>query len=210
MKNLLISCAAVAFAAIASADTLNINSPLNDGNTITAQITDVSLGVNVDAYVGSLNGSLTDGPDTTPLPYFDCVDIVDDISIPTSYDVTPSLVFNATAWLIDYAYSPTMSDSQDAGLQLAIWSVTFPGVTFSNDSDPASLVYMAADLAADGNGTKKAEGVLLSRDGGYGQSMEYASADAPRHPMGNLPSLPGPLAMLPFAIGILARRRRNA
>ena len=215
MKNFVFVCASVVlFPVVAHAqDYLYINNPLNDGNTITGDIVDSALGVDVDAYIGSLNGTLDDNGSDTFLPMFDCVDIQDDISIPTSYQVTPTPVWNAAAWLISNEGYPAggLTDAQDAGLQLAIWDVTFPGVTFSNVTGEGSgltdpTYWEGVYLAADNNGANMSEGLELIHVGSYGQNMELA----PPSGQGNIPGLPGPLAALPFLGGLAARRRRNS
>jgi hypothetical protein len=191
-------------------DYLFVNNPLNNGNSITGNVIDSALGLDVDAYIGSGNGVLDENGNDIVLPLFECVDLQDEISIPTEYEVQPEQVWNAAAWLIENEAIGGLSAAQDAGLQMAVWDVTYNGdVTFSgvtgtgdgvNDPNYWEGVY----LAADNYGANKGEGVELVAIGGYGQTMEVAGGGSP------VPGLPGPLAALPFLIGMAARRKRNA
>jgi hypothetical protein len=214
LKNFAFVCASLVLFPVAAKaqDYLYINNPLNDGNTITGDIIDPTVNVDVDAYIGSLNGTLDENGNDIFLPMFDCVDIQDDISIPTSYQVTPTPVWNAAAWLISNEGAPAggLTDAQDAGLQMAIWDVTYPGVTYANVTGEGSgltdpTYWEGVYLAADNYGQNMSEGVELIHVGGYGQNMEYAPTGG-----GPVPGLPGPLAALPFLAGLAGRRRRNS
>lgn len=212
----LIAAAAAFFPVVAQAqDYLYVNSPLNDGNTITGDVMDSALNIDVDAYIGSGNGILDENGNDITLPLFECVDLTGEISIPTNYEVQPELVWNAAAWLIrNEAIPGGMTDAQDAGLQMAVWdvtygdNVTFSGVTGTGDGLNDPNYWESVYLAADDYGAFMAEGVELVPVTGYGQSMEVAPPVGGGGPP--LPGLPGPIAALPFLAGLAARRRRSA
>jgi hypothetical protein len=204
------SIIAIAICGVVSAqadDTLYVNY-LNNGETVTADVTDPFLNVNVDAYVGSLNEGLWDGSSYTALPLMFCDDLVDEINVPTSYSVSVSSVDNSAAWLIEHFGSLSNTNAQDAGLQMAVWEVTFPGTTFSSinvSGNPGGSpfawmnYYLTADNYIDSNGnltgnSYTAVGIQYTPTTSYGQGMIGA---------------PGPIAALPFLLGFARRRKRN-
>lgn len=196
-------------AATASAQDSLVVNYLNDGGSITGEIVDSGIGVDIDAYVGSLNETFTSGGVSEVLPFMYCVDIEHEIGLPTDYPVQVEFVDNAAAWLMTNEGYPAggLTDAQDAGLQLAIWDVVYPGVSFLNVTgeggpqvgDPTywENVY----LTADDFGLKTSFGIeFLPVPYGPGQRMLYAP------PPG---SVPGPLAFAPFLTSLLFRRRRR-
>jgi hypothetical protein len=206
-KSLILFVLAGLVPAVASAqDSLDVNY-MNNGDTITASIYDSSPYVNVNAFVGSFNVTWDAGPVSTDLPLVYCVDLSNTITLPADYPVTVDFVDDASAWLITNEAYPVggLTYAQDAGLQLAIWDVTYPGVSFSNVTgeggpqvdDPT--YWESVYLAADDYGAKTSFGVEFDHiPGVYGQNLQIAP------PPG---SVPGPLALVPFAAGLFLRRR---
>ncbi len=152
------------------------------GGAVTASIYDASPYVNINAYVGGMNGTLDIGPNMYPLALMYCVDLQGEIGIPTSYDVTETPVYDAAAWLMANEAFPVggLTAPQDAGLQLAIWAVTYPGVSYTNvtgegNVDPTldPTYWEGVYLAADNYGANKAGGLELDHVGSYGQNMLY-------------------------------------
>jgi hypothetical protein len=207
LRKIAIICAASALlGGIANAqDTLYVNY-MNDGDAITANVFDANPYVNIDAYVGSLNGTLVESGTSYDLAYMYCVDLQGEISVPTSYDVTVSTVDDAAAWLMKNEAYPAggLTTAQDAGLQLAIWDVTYPGVSFSNVTDQGNAnsaldptYWEGVYLAADNYGANVAWGYELDHVGSYGQNMVYVPQS----------DTPAPAALVPFLAGFLIRRR---
>jgi len=192
--------------AVANADTLTINYQ-NGKEAVTVH--DTSPAMDFRVHENSFNTTLDVAGMDYVLPRTFCDDLIDQIKVPTSYDVTVQAVYDAQAWIISNFGNGTLTQAQDAGMQLAIWDLTYTGITYTNVSgqdgkladDPT--LWEAIYLAADNYGANKADGFFLVPTTAYGQKMIIAP------PPGFTNGLPGPAAMAPFFIGLLGILRRR-
>jgi hypothetical protein len=147
---------------------------------------------------------------------FFCVDLQDWISLPTSYPCTITMVDNEAAYLYDNFEATSTTADQQAGMQYAMWALTTDGNNatsvlsgqFQLSSGGYGYSVAAADYAnwllAQGYG-HTAGGFEFDHIGDYGQNMLTGGSGA--NP--NL-STPSPAAILPFAFGLIARKRRRS
>ncbi len=155
-------------------------------------------------YVNSDYGTLKIGSTTYNLNLIYCADLKTPLgSLPVTYKVNLVPVTNEESWIITHiADQPGLTAPQDAGVQLAIWSLENPGLYVHHPNDSSMITYMNQDLTL-GSG-HSAPGLLLKYlSGGHGQEQTMIIA----------PPVPEPAPFLGLGLGLVglaAFRRRRA